>query len=340
MSRAPVDPAREPAREPARDPARDPATAGGAADTTTNASCTPAEARHIAAFVAELERRGRAPKTIDSYRSDWSGFVDWHASDGPGAPFEVATLRDETVAAYREHLRSSGLRPATINRKLVFLKRYASWAQGRGLLRARAIESIREVAPVPQKPRRPKGLSDLELRRFLREVERRASARDQAIVHTLLETGLRVSELVALGRGDLNLGSRSATVTPDGQRSLPLSGHGRRRLRAWLAERGDAPGPLFTGERGPLTANAVQRVVRKYCRFAKVQASPGTLRHTFAAAFLAAHDGDLVALADLLGHESLETTRLYLSVDGEDAPAARPPGGERPRPVVVPGGVA
>ncbi len=329
MSRVPTEPVTEPV-----------AVGGGVDPAPSHAACTPAEARHIAAFVAELERRGRAPKTIDSYRSDWSGFVEWHASDGPGAPFEVATLRDETVAAYREHLRSSGLRPATINRKLVFLKRYAGWAQGRGLLRDRANESIREVAPVPQKPRRPKGLSDLELRRFLREVERRAPARDQAIVHTLLETGLRVSELVALERRDLHLGSRSAAVCPDGLRSLPLSGHGRRRVRAWLAERGDAPGPLFTGERGPLTANAVQRVVRKYCRFAKVQASPGTLRHTFAAAFLAAHDGDLVALADLLGHESLETTRLYLSVDEGDAAPAPQRGGERPRPVVVPGGVA
>jgi site-specific recombinase XerD len=313
---------------------------GGAAPAAERSPCTPDEARHLGAFVAELERRGRAPKTIDSYRSDWSGFVDWYAQDGPGAPFEVSALDDETVAAYREHLRTSGLRPATINRKLVFLKRYASWAQGRGLLRARATESIREVAPVPQKPRRPKGLSDLELRRFLREVDRRAPARDQAIVHTLLETGLRVSELVALERDDVNLGSRAATVTPDDLRSLPLSGHGRRRLRAWLSERGDAPGPLFLGERGPLTANAVQRVVRKYCRFAKVQASPGTLRHTFAAAFLAAHGGDLVALADLLGHESLETTRLYLCADGEDAPPPRAYGRERARPVVVPGGVA
>jgi integrase len=99
---------------------------------------------------------------------------------------------------------------------------------------------------------------------------------------------------------------------------MNITGHAKRKFRQYLIYRGRSTGLVFLGERGPLTANAIQRIVRKYCGFAKVKVSPSTLRHTFANAFLAS-EGDVVALADLLGHESLETTRLYLNAEQETA---------------------
>ncbi|MCA9538887.1 MAG: tyrosine-type recombinase/integrase [Myxococcales bacterium] len=298
------------------------------------------EQARFADFVADLERRGRAPKTIGSYRSDWVGFTEWYAS-ARGAPFGLERLNGDDVTAFRDHLQAQGMRPATVNRKLVFLKRYAAWGRSRGDLAPPRLGAVRGVDAVPQGPREPRGLSDLELRRFLREVERRAGPRDQAIIYTLLETGLRVSELVALQVDDIHLGVKSGALTVEDERTqarcrrLTLGVNGRRKLRRYLNERGEEPGPLFVGERGALTANAVQRLLRKYCGFAKVKASPGTLRHTFANGFLA-NEGDLVELADLLGHESLETTRLYLSAVRRSAAAAPPPTSERPR--VVAGG--
>lgn len=296
----------------------------------------PAEQDRYAAFQADLERRGRAQKTIDSYRSDHAGFVEWSATRG--VPSDGSGLCAEDIEAFRDHLLRDGMRPATVNRKLVFLKRYAAWLEGRGELSPAVVEAIRAVKPVSQAPREPRGLSDLELRRFLREVDRRAGLRDQAIVYTLLETGMRVSELVALEVDQVAVGGRRAMALVEDERAcgrsrrLTLGPDARRTLKAYLMERGGRPGPLFQGERGPLTANAIQRLMRKYCAFAKVKASPGTLRHTFARHFLA-DAGDLVELADLLGHESLETTRLYLgggqgvAPDPEDGPL-------RPRAVV------
>lgn len=295
------------------------------------------ERDRYAGFQADLERRGRAQKTIDSYRSDHSGFVEWYATRG--APFELPGLRAADVEAFRDRLVADGMRPSTVNRKLVFLKRYASWGKARGEVAAAELAAIRGIKAVPQAPRKPRGLSDIELRRFLREVERRAGPRDMAIVYTLLETGMRVSELVALEVDALNVGGRRAMVLVEDERAyggrsrrLALGPDARKALKVYIAERGAMPGPLFQGERGPLTANAIQRIMRKYCAFAKVKASPGTLRHTFAQHFLA-DDGDLVELADLLGHESLETTRLYLQ-RGE-SPVPDPEGGPlRPRAVV------
>ena len=75
--------------------------------------------------------------------------------------------------------------------------------------------------------------------------------------------------------------------------------------------------PLFVGERGRLTSNAVQRIVRKYCTFARVDAAPHILRHTFAAAYWS-RTHDLVRLAEILGHENVETTRIYSWVTPPD----------------------
>ncbi len=299
---------------------------------------TEPEATRFAGFVNELRRRGRAPKTIGSYRSDWIGFTDWHL-ESKGEAFTIATLSAEAAEQYRDYLVGKNMRPATVNRKLVFIKRYAQWALGRNALDPRTYEEIRGVTPVAQGPRKPRSLSDIELRRFLREVERRASRRDQAIVYTLLETGLRVSELVALNIDQLTLGARRGCIVVEDvrhhntrYRRLSLGGMARRKLRSYVIERGDHPGALFVGERGPLTANAVQRLLRKYCAFAKVKVSPSILRHTFANSFLES-EGDVVELADLLGHESLETTRLYLNANTE---TVTPVVGDKPvRPRVI-----
>jgi site-specific recombinase XerC len=291
---------------------------------------TEAERERFRAFADDLRARGRSPKTLRSYESDWRGFAEWFSARC-GAPFDAVNMDGEAVGAYRAALLESGRRPATVNRKLVFLKRYSTWVGSAGGIGPDARSGVRAVEPVAQRKRRPRGLSDLEQRRFLQELDRRGNERDKAIVHTLLETGLRVSELVSLERADVHINGKGGRVAVRGaraaRRELCFGAVARRTLLAWLVLRGEHPGAMFTGERGPLTANAVQRLVRKYGRFAKVEASPGTLRHTFASHHLDAVDGDLVALADAMGHESLETTRLYLPTREE---AAGPPGRSRP----------
>ena len=303
------------------------------------------EQERFAGFVSELRSRGRAPKTIGSYRSDWIGLNDWY-TESQGMPFSVLTVTPTELRAYVSHLKALGMRPATVNRKLVFVKRYVSWATALGLVDSDICESIRKLKPVPQGPRRPKGLSDLDLKRFLREVERRASPRDQAIVYTLLGTGLRVSELSELDMSQvINNGNRCTILVHDFRphgtrvRRLNVTGLAKRKLRQYLIYRGRSTGLVFLGERGPLTANAIQRIVRKYCGFAKVKVSPSTLRHTFANSFLAS-EGDVVALADLLGHESLETTRLYLSTEMDKASHVGTDEGSISRPMVIAGGLA
>jgi site-specific recombinase XerD len=91
------------------------------------------EKARFSAFLNELGEQGRAAKTIGSYRSDWLGFTDWYEGCFK-TPFEVNELTAETVKQYRDRLVEQGLKPATVNRKLVFLKRYTKWSTERGFL--------------------------------------------------------------------------------------------------------------------------------------------------------------------------------------------------------------
>lgn len=294
----------------------------------------------FAAFVADLSARGRKPKTVESYRSDWSGLCEWWNSSHE-MPFSVDVINEDTAAEFKRSLVNRSMTPATINRKLVFLKRYTDFARMAGRLDERRARAVRRVEAAPLAPRRPRGLSDIELRRFLKEVEARATVRDQAIIFTLLQTGLKVSELVSLRREQIGLGTKNGLVRLDADargraRRVDIGPLARRKLRGWFDERGDHDGPIWDGERGPLTANAVQRLIRKYCAFANVHVSPQVLRHTFAAGFLMESHGDLVSLADALGHECLETTRLYVAAqETTTAPTVR-----GLRPVALSGGRA
>ena len=114
---------------------------------TAQARCTQDESERFAAFVEDLRRLGRAPKTVESYRSDWTGFVEWYAAQ-KGQPFDLGDLEGGSVEAWRKHLQDTGMRPSTTNRKLVFLKRYASWAHELGQLDAARCASVRSVGAV------------------------------------------------------------------------------------------------------------------------------------------------------------------------------------------------
>ena len=148
--------------------------------------------------------------------------------------------------------------------------------------------------------------------------------RDRALLSVALQTGLRVSELVDLRRDDLTL-TRGAHVRCRGkgrkERSTPLRKDVVRVLRDWVAESDGPPStPLFPSIRGGrLSRDAVEDLLRKRVHvaarncpsLASKRVSPHVLRHT-AAMTLLQHGVDRSVIALWLGHESVETTQMYL----------------------------
>jgi site-specific recombinase XerD len=151
--------------------------------------------------------------------------------------------------------------------------------------------------------------------------------RDHAMLLLALQTGLRVSELLGLRCADVVLGS-GAHVRCLGKgrktRSTPLRRDASTTLRHWLHERGGHPDdPLFpSGRGGPMSRDAIEYLLTKYSAvaqkrcpsLARKRVSPHVLRHSTAMDLLQRGiDRSVIAL--WLGHESVETTQMYLQAD-------------------------
>jgi integrase/recombinase XerD len=151
--------------------------------------------------------------------------------------------------------------------------------------------------------------------------------RDRALLALAFQTGLRVSELINLSRGDVVLGA-GAHVRCMGkgrkERATPIRKDSLKVLRDWLAERGDTENdPLFVSNRGErFSRDAVERIVRKHVVAAarhcpslkKKRVTPHVLRHS-AAMQLLQNGVDRTVIALWLGHESVETTQMYIQAD-------------------------
>ncbi len=278
-------------------------------------------------WLAALRDQGKQPATLTNYRRALAHLAGWLA-DHTGQPFDPAACLPRDIAAWQRHQQiSERAKPATLNPRRAAAGSFFNWAAARGLVAANPVTACRPVRP---EPRRPRALSRSQANRLRRQVYAAGSARDAAMLELLLGAGLRVGELLALRRGDLDLGERRGQVTiragKGGQfRVVPLVHEVRQALRSYLDSLTPPPeeaDPLWRGERGPLRSrSAVLNMLKNHARAAGLPAdriSPHVLRHTFSTFYLERNPGDLRGLAALLGHASLGTTLIYT----EPTPAA------------------
>lgn len=277
------------------------------------------ERDRFARFRQELQERGRSPRTLRAYEFDWSQFAGWYAEVNQ-EPFTLERLAAMDIQDYVTWGRQQGLKPATLNRRLAWLKQYAAWGAQQKVV---DLEGQRRIKAVPIQRKQtlaPRSLAPREARRLLKEVKVRGNPRDEAIISILLYTGLRVGELVSLTMDDVTLSERKGTIQVRAEvakggkeRAVPVPKQAREALQVYLAAHPKKDvDPLFVGRQGPLSAEGVAAIVAKYAAWARLEGvTPHILRHTFAYSYLENNDNDLVALADILGHSDLNTTRIY-----------------------------
>ncbi len=286
-----------------------------------------------------LVEQDRSSLTLKGYLSDLHFFADWFEwkNDEEFSP-EATTPTD--LREYKQYLSMEKKHLAnTISRHFASLNVYFNWAVSEKLIEtnpAKGIKRIKQTTIIPRWSDKKEQFSlrramekDLQIAR-LRYLKRWAGRqRDFSMVTLMLNTGLRLAELVNLELGDIQLSERKGSVLVrhgkgDKQRRIPLNADARKALQNWLEIRPKTPGNNFlfialeSEANGSLSHRTVQRIVRRYGQDAGLpDLSPHILRHTFAKN-LVNSNVSLEKVAALLGHSSLETTRIYITPSAED----------------------
>jgi integrase/recombinase XerD len=272
--------------------------------------------------------RGRAANTITAYRRDLRGYVAWLHSSGR----RLDEVVEADLVAYVGALRGRGLAPSSVARALVPV---------RSLHRFLAAEGRTPVDPGahverPRVPRGlPKALSEAEVGRLLDAPvgEGPIVLRDRAMLEVLYGTGVRVSELVGLSLGDVDLDAALLRAFGKGgkERIVPVGVPATRALAAWLGpggrpllapeqwrRRGDAEAVFLNARGGRLSRQGAWDVLRRYAVQVGLtgRLSPHVLRHSCATHMLD-HGADIRAVQELLGHASISTTQVYTLVSTE-----------------------
>ena len=290
-------------------------------------------------FVAWLGELDRSPATVRAYTIGVRTFERWF-SERTGQPLDPVQMTPLDIKAFREHLvNTARLKAASVNNYLAGVRAFCKWAQSVGLAQHDPAVNIKMLR---QAPRAPKWLEGPQQFALLRQTEKlvqlgdlRANGdkrhpaavwarRDRAIVRLLLNTGLRLSEATALRIEDVKIAPRSGEVRVrrgkgSKSRTVELNKDARAAISAWLEVRPEGGEALFVSQKGGgLSARALSEVVRILGEAAGIaDLHPHLLRHSFAKNLVSQGVG-LEVVADLLGHENLETTRIYTTPSAAD----------------------
>jgi integrase/recombinase XerC len=278
-----------------------------------------AAAQSLAKVHRYLDRCKLAANTVKAYRRQTTGYVAWlkDRADDHGDAFTDVVGAEAAVTSWRRHLlRAQKARPSTINQALAAVT--LLYEHGAGL----RIHVKRARVP---RPGEPDALTLKQQNRVERTADRRG-ARDATIIAVLLYTGARVEECAALDVEDIAITARTGEIVLRGKsdevRTVPVPAPARQRLSIWLNERGPEPGPLWTGQRGPLTISGITQVVLAVGKEAGITGlRPHRLRHTYGTR-LRQGGADVAQVQALLGHASLDTAGRYFRAGAAETAAA------------------
>lgn len=254
-------------------------------------------------FVKSLRLEEKSPATVEKYLRDTRRFDRFAAG---------RTVNKELVIAYKRALLEQGYAIRSVNSMLASvnsLLRFLGWTE----CEVKPCRVQQEVYCQEEKE-----LTKAEYQRLLLAAQNHPQL--HLVLETLCSTGIRVSELrfftvEAARRGEVMVRCKGKA------RHILLPGKLRQRLLRYAKEHGIFSGVIFCGRNGkPLHRSSIWARMKRLCKRAKVKESkvfPHNLRRLFARTFYRA-ERDIAKLADLLGHSSVNTTRIYLMTTGSE----------------------
>ena len=265
----------------------------------------PVSKNDLRTFAARLKTEGRSPGTVDKYLRDAAEFAAWLGG---------RKLNKETAAVWREHLLEKNYAPATINAMLSAVNCLLKFL-GREDCKIKFLRVQRKAFREQNRE-----LTRAEYQRLLDTAADQGQERLGLLMETICSTGIRVSEVQYItveaaraGRAEISLKGKIRTIL--------LPAKLCRKLLKYARKNKTASGEIFLTRSGkPISRKQIWREMKALCKKAGVESSkvfPHNLRHLFATVFYKVCR-DIVKLADVLGHSSINTTRIYLMTTGAE----------------------
>lgn len=262
-------------------------------------------AEQFDAYSCWLRQSERSPATIEKYLRDVRAFARWLN----GKP-----VTKQMVTGWKEYLQSEHRAPASVNAALSALNGlfcFLGWADCRAKFLRIQRKLFRDQA---------KELTCADYNRLVGTARNLGRERLALVMETICATGIRVSEVRYI----------TVEAARQGRAEIALKGKIRvillpaklcRKLLKYAQKQKIASGEIFlTGNGNSMSRCQIWAEMKRLCKYAGVELSrvfPHNLRHCFAVAFYRAYK-DIAKLADVLGHSSIETTRIYLLTSGEE----------------------
>lgn len=279
-----------------------------------------------------IGQRQASPNTIDAYRYTFRLLLRF-ATERTGTPpseLDIDQLDAPLIATFLEHLeRERGNQAVTRNNRLAAIHSLFAYLAFHHPEHAASIQRVLAIPPKRTERNLLTYLTETEVDALLAACDQSSwtGRRDHAMLALTIQTGLRISELIAIDCQDITLGTGAHVHTIGKgrkERRTPLTPTTKKVLKAWIAERTGAPGdPLFpttTGRR--LSRDAIERRLAIHLAtaatscpsLASKHVTMHALRHTAAMRLLLAGN-DITVIALWLGHEQITTTQIYLHAD-------------------------
>lgn len=262
--------------------------------------------KQIEHYLERLRIEERAEATLEKYRRDIYAFFNFLPPD--------KMLKKERVIAYKKHLKNEQYAISSINSMLVAVNGFVAYL-GASDCKVKLFKQQRSTFCDESRE-----LTRDEYLRLVQAAQQKKDNRLALILQTICATGIRVSELKYITVQALQ--KQEARVQSKGKlRKILLPKILCVRLLRYCRERSIHKGSVFVSRNGsPLDRTSIWISMKKLCSTAKVAAQkvfPHNLRHLFARTFYHRYK-DIVRLADVLGHSSVDTTRIYTLTSGNE----------------------
>ncbi|GEM_PF-1395195 len=273
----------------------------------------------LESFKTHLLENDKSLNTIKSYTQDLNHFSKWiHQRYEP--PHLISMLTPTDLKDYERQLKSDdSIAPTTVNRRLVALMKWSEFLLTVGSTSVNLSNNIK-IKRI-QKQNNIRWLTRKEVGRLLHSIELTKQQNytkgilHQTIVYLAVNLGLRVQEICNVKITDVDFQRNIINVNGKGDkhRIVPLTENTKDVIVRWLEERKqDSEFLLVSSKTNHITTRAIQHIFKKYSIQLGIEITPHSLRHTYCKQ-LAQHGVDIQSIAELAGHSSIETTRVYVT---------------------------